>query len=276
MSGPPEPPTWSSSRARDLARDLQRSPALSRARGMVDAGRPFLDSARTWNDPRRRAERKIRRARFRASLFGTASGSMGVATATVAATSAPDWLIVGGTGSTILLAAPAVAAVATYRRLRRSPLPPPAPRRRTLPPAGSAARESMHRLVAAERSLHELLGILGRSGAVAPRDVEDTAAIASAASASLDEVAQDIVAMERAAAGSRGAAAHLEASIAATALRLGEGVDQYDGLVAAAALLTSPGSSGSLTALDTGRDALQFASDRLEGWAFGIERLQRP
>jgi hypothetical protein len=57
---------------------------------------------------------------------------------------------------------------------------------------------------------------------------------------------------------------------------LTDGVHQFDGLVAAAALLTAPGSSGSLTALDARRDALQFASDRLEGWAFGLEHLQKP
>jgi len=248
----------------------------ARALGAIEATRPILDAARSWNDPRRKAERKRRRVRRRARIFGAASGSTGVATMTVAATSAPDWLIVGGTGTTVLLGIPAVAAVAAYRRLRTTPLPPSAPARRALPPVGSAARAPVERLAASERSLHELLGILTRSGVVASEDVDDTARIAAAASASLTAVAHDIVAMERAAVGSTGAAVHLSTSITSTAARLADGVQQYDGLVAAAALLTTPGASGSLSALDSRRDALQFASDRLEGWAYGLERLQRP
>lgn len=255
-------------RAADLVR--------ARVRGVVDVTRPFLDAAKSWNDPRKKAERRIRRTRRRATLFGAASGSMGVATVTVAATSAPDWIVVGGSGTTVLFAVPAVAAAAAYRRLRAQPLPAAAPVRRALPPVGSAAREPIERLAAAERSLHELTGILARSGAVAADDVHDTTRIAAAASATLTEVAHDIVAMERAALGSPAAAVHLSGSIGSTAARLTDGVHQFDGLVAAAALLTAPGSSGSLTALDARRDALQFASDRLEGWAFGLEHLQKP
>ncbi|MGB7362168.1 MAG: hypothetical protein WA931_03940, partial [Rhodococcus sp. (in: high G+C Gram-positive bacteria)] len=164
--------------------DLRR-----RARGVVGATLPVLDRARSWNDPRARAVRKRRRVRRRAAFLGTASGSTAVATATVAATSAPDWLIVGGSGTTLLLGVPAVLAASTYRRLRRKPLPSESRVRRVLPPAHSAARAHMERLAAAERSLHELLGLLTRSGSIARGDVDDTGRIAAAASSALSDVA---------------------------------------------------------------------------------------
>ncbi|MBY6366392.1 hypothetical protein HQ604_06710 [Rhodococcus corynebacterioides] len=234
----------------------------------------MIESARTWNDPRRRAERKLRRTRRRATFFGAASGSSAVGTAMVAVAAAPEWVIVGGAGTTALLAVPSVAAALAYRRLRGEPLPAARPAPRSLPPYGSAAREPMDRLRRSEQSLHELLGIVSRSGAVAEDDVQDTSRIAAAAAASLTAVADDVVAMERAASGNETAAAHLRATIPAAVRRLHEGVEQYDGLVAAAALLTAP-ASGSVAAQDTRRDALQFATDRLEGWAYGLDRLDR-
>lgn len=193
----------------------------------------------------------------------------------VAVASAPEWVIVGGAGATALLAVPSVAAVAAYRRLRGEPLPAPKPATRSLPPYGSAAREPIDRLRRSERSLHELLGIVSRSGSIPEGDVQDTSRIAAAAAASLTAVAEDVVAMERAAEGSEAAAAHLRSTITSTAARLRDGVEQYDGLVAAAALLTAP-ASGSAPGPASRRDALQFATDRLEGWAYGLDRLDRP
>ncbi|MDV7197858.1 hypothetical protein R4172_09805 [Rhodococcus kroppenstedtii] len=245
-----------------------------RAATVARAAGPLIESARTWNDPRRRAERKIRRTRRRATFFGAASGSSAVGTAMVAVAAAPEWVIVGGAGATALLAVPSVAALAAYRRLRGEPLPAARPAPRALPPYGSAAREPIDRLRRSEQSLHELLGIVSRSGTVAEDDVQDTSRIAAAAAASLTAAADDVVAMERAAEGSEAAAAHLRFAIASTAARLRDGVEQYDGLVAAAALLTAP-ASGSAAGPASRRDALQFATDRLEGWAYGLDRLDR-
>lgn len=250
--------------------------ARAGVRRVSDAARPVLDFARQWSDPRRRAERRIRRTRIRAAALGTASGSTAVGTVTVAAASAPEWLVVGGSGMTLLLGVPAALAYASYRRLRSAPLPPAAPGRRELPPACSAAREPMTRLAGFETSLHELLAVLARAGTVPAHDLDDTARIAASASESLTSVARDIVAMERAAAASPGAARHLESSVRATAQQLTEGVEQFDSLVAAAALLTAPSTGAGDHGSQPRQDALQFASDRLEGWAFGLERLRRP
>lgn len=232
--------------------------------------RSVVDYALALSDPRRKEIRRRRRTRRKASFFGAASGSTAVGTAAVAAASAPEWLVVTGGGAVVVFAVPAVLAVNRYRRMRDLPLPPAAPRKRALPPWGSAARGPVQRLTGAEQSLHHLLGLVARSGAIATTDLDDTARIAAAASESLQSVAQDVVEMERAAQGSPRAAEHLSASIASAVEELDQGVDQFDELVAAAAQLTAPGVSGPAAR----RDALLFASDRLRGWAFALDQLK--
>ncbi|GGG07999.1 hypothetical protein GCM10007304_22610 [Rhodococcoides trifolii] len=237
---------------------------------VAGAARPVIDFVRSRADPRKKEIRRRRRTRRKASFFGAASGSTAVGTAAVAVASAPEWLVVTGGGAAAVFAVPAVLAVSRYRRMRGVPLPPAKPRKRALPPWGSAARAPMMRLTGAEQSLHHLLAMVARSGAIATGDLDDTARIASGAAESLDQVAVDIVEMERAAQGSPRAAEHLATSIDAAVEELDQGVDQFDELVAAAAQLTSPGVSGP----DTRRDALLFASDRLRGFAYALDELR--
>lgn len=235
-----------------------------------DVGGTVADTMRRWSDPRERMLRKRRRARRRAARFGIASGAGVVGSASLAVASAPDWTVVATGGAAALFAIPAVVAVDSYRRLKATPLPPPADSRRPLPPVGSASRAPMERLAQAENSLNQLLGVLGRSTIVDVEEVDRTGETARSASAALRAVAADVVAMESAGRGTAAAAAHLERSIHAAVGQLDVGVAQYEGLVTAAAKLTTPAQSSSYTLLAQQRDELLSASDRLEGWAEAI------
>ncbi|QCQ93790.1 phage shock envelope stress response protein PspM [Rhodococcus sp. SGAir0479] len=239
-----------------------------------DVGGTVADTVRRWSDPRERVLRKRRRARRRATRFGVASGASVVGTASLAVASAPDWTVVATGGAAALFAVPAVVAVGTYRRLTATPLPPAAASRRPLPPVGSAARAPMERLARAESSLHQLLGVLGRSAVVDAGELDHTGETGRAASAALRAVAADVVAMESAGRGTAAAAAHLERSITAAAGQLDVGVEQYEGLVTAAAKLTAPAQSSSYSLLGRQRDELLSASDRLEGWAEAIGEIE--
>ncbi|RVW03761.1 phage shock envelope stress response protein PspM [Rhodococcus spongiicola] len=231
-----------------------------------DVGGTVADTMRRWTDPRERMLRKRRRARKHAARFGIASGASAVATASLAAASAPDWTMVATGGAAALFAIPAVAAVGAYRRLTAIPLPPAAPSRQPLPPVGSASRGPMERLAHSESSLHQLLGVLSRSANVDAAELDRTAETARSASTALRAVAADVVAMESAGRGTAAAATHLERSIQAAIGQLGDGVAQYEGLVTAAARMTE--SSQSSQALsDQQQEDLQSASDRLLGWA---------
>lgn len=126
----------------------------------------------------------------------------------------------------------------------------------------------MDRLARADRSLYELLGVLGRSGAVEPAELEHIGATAQAASSALHAVAVDLVALETAGSGSPGVAKQLEGSIGTARRHLEAGVDQFEELVSAAAKLTSaPAGSWSIGRLERQRTELSAASDRLDGWA---------
>ncbi|MEU5840440.1 hypothetical protein [Rhodococcus sp. NPDC047139] len=227
-----------------------------------------LDAARRWRDPAARLRRKKRRARRRASFLGAGSATTAIGTATLAVASAPEWTVVATGGAAAALAVPAVLSLRTFRRLDSRPLPPPLPRRRSLPPAGSVARAPMERLAANEDSLRRLLGVLVRSNSVAAEDLAEIDDAARAAASALEDVVEDVVALESAARGSAAAKAHLSVAITDAGERLGIGVDQFEELVAAAARLAATAEGNrSLTLLDQRRAELIATSDKLEGWA---------
>lgn len=247
--------------------DSATSAVTSAQNVLREVGGSVADKVRRWSDPRERMLRKRRRARKRATRFGIASGAGVVGTASLAVASAPDWSVVATGGAAALFAVPTVVAVGTYRRLTATPLPAPTVTRQPLPPAGSAARAPMERLAAAESSLNQILGVLGRSSVVDVDELDHAGETARAASAALRSVASDVVAMENAGRGTAAAAPHLEHAVRNAEQQLADGVVQYEGLVAAAARMTAPAQSSSYTMLDRQREELLSASDRLEGWA---------
>jgi hypothetical protein len=251
-------------------------PAVAALRDATDAA---VEAARRWRDPAAKLRRQRRRARRRAGFFGAAAGTWGVGTATLLAASAPDWTIVATGGATAVFAVPAAFAVRRFRRLDSVPMPPSPPGRRSLPPVDSVARGAMERLSSNEQGLSRLLAVVSRSGAVADDDLEEIREAARLASAALDGVAEDVVALESAAHASIAAKAHLGPAIAAAGERLESGVDQYEELVSAAAkLAAAPEGNRSMALLGRQRSELIGASDRLESWAQSwreIEQIQQ-
>ena len=169
----------------------------------------------------------------------------------------------------------AIAAGVRTVRLHRTPLPmaalPPAP---PLPPAASAARAPLRRLAAAEASLAELLGELGRPRhGVSPMtayDLESIRQAAIGAAATLRSGAGQLQAVERAVHFAppveRGA---LSDAVRTLAERLDEGVDDFSRLVAAAGRVVA--ASGS--ARPGTPAALTEATDRLTGLAAVLREL---
>ncbi|MGV8870885.1 MAG: phage shock envelope stress response protein PspM [Rhodococcus sp. (in: high G+C Gram-positive bacteria)] len=242
------------------------------ARGV---GMSMLDAAGRRKDPRAKHLKKIRRARRRGIRFGAASTTTAVGTAGMALLSAPEWTLFVGGGGTALMAVPAVFAVSRFRRLRSQPVPVGIPAKRTAPQRGSAAYESMMRLAGAEQSLFELLGILARSETIGSDEVEDMISVASGAARGLEGVAVDIAALERAGAASAATREHLRSGIGTAAVELATGVDQYEGLVAAAARMTGPAGFASTAAMESHRSELLSATDRLQGWAEALTELDQ-
>ncbi|MFC7450068.1 phage shock envelope stress response protein PspM [Rhodococcus daqingensis] len=252
--------------------------AASGASGMVAAteaarsvGGSVASAVRKWSDPREKLLRKRRRANRRRVRYGTVSGVSAVGTAGLVVASAPEWSLIVGGGAAALFAVPAAAAWRTYRRLNEIPLPVRSPSWRGLPPVGSAAREPVVRLVGAQTSLHELLGVLTRSAVVAGEDIEEIGETAESAAEALHAVADDVVAMERA--GSNASGLQLGDTIDATAARLSAGVAQYEELLASVARMTAPAAADSLGALERQRSEMLAASDRLEGLAGALEEI---
>ncbi|MEE2031065.1 hypothetical protein Q8814_02860 [Rhodococcus sp. CC-R104] len=241
-----------------------------------DATGAAVEAARRWREPANKLRRKKRRAQRRTRIFGAATGTWGVGTATLLAASAPDWTVVASGGAAAVCAVPAVMAFRTFRRLDAVPLPPPTPGRRALPPVASVARPPMERLARNEQSLARLLTVIARSGTVAPDDLDEIGEAARAACTALEGVVQDVVALESAAYGSVAAGAQLGPAIAAAGERLESGVDQFEELVAAAAkLAAAPEGNRSLALLEQHRAELITTSDRLESWAQSWREVAR-
>ncbi len=236
------------------------------------AGESAVHVIGRWTDPREKQIRRIRRARRRGAFLGSATGVATASTAGLAVASAPEWTMIATGGSAAVLAVPTAFAIASFRRLRSQPLPAGRLVKVILPPRTSAAFQSMGRLLGAQQSLHELIGILTRSEFLDAGEVAETADVASSAVRALTDMAVDIVAMERAAGSNARAGVHLGPTIANAAAELHIGVEQYEDLVSSAAKLTSPhGPRSSVVAVR--KAELTEATDRLEGWAVALSEL---
>lgn len=221
-----------------------------------------------WTDPRARALRARRSARMAGVVLGGGTGALGVSTAGMAVAGAGQWMVLGGGAMTTVAAGSAVAVTLRWLRLKRTPLPSArvvAPRR---PGRGSAAHEPLLRLDAAERSVSELLGLLGRDPAVPPAEVEEARTAARAAAAALRSQAADVAALERARECGPAAAVELEPVVAAALDRLRGGVHSYHGLVAAAARAVAAGSGS-----DGHSEPLIAAVDRVDALTAALTEL---
>ncbi|MFY2789440.1 phage shock envelope stress response protein PspM [Rhodococcus sp. MALMAid1271] len=239
------------------------------------AGMSLLAAAGRRKDPRAKHLKKIRRARRRGIRFGAASTTSAVGTAGLAVLSAPEWTLFVGGGSAAVMAVPAVFAVTRLRRLRSQPVPVGIPAKRMAPQRASAAYESMTRLAGAEQGFFELLSILSRSETIGADEIEEMIGVASAAARSLEGVAVDIAALERAGATSDVTREHLRSATESAAADLATGVEQYEQLVAAAARMTGPAGFASATVVETHRRELASATDRLQGWAEALTEIDQ-
>jgi hypothetical protein len=160
-----------------------------------------------------------------------------------------------------------LAAGGAWVQAMATPLPPaaagPPPE---LPPAGSAARVPLERLANHERSLAELLTLLGSEAGDVPAEV---AAEAARAAATLRDCGTRLRAVEAARDGMEGdPAVSLAAAAATLRQRLEEGVSGYARLVAVAADAVSAGAAGGLDQFTIRR--LEDAADTLAGLARGL------
>lgn len=223
-----------------------------------------------WNDPRERLIRRRKAATAATVVLAGTTGVLGAVTVGLAVSPITDWLVAGSGGLTALVAVPTVVAGLRRRTLHRTPLPEPRLVTARRPGRGSLAHEPLQRLIRAERSLAELLGLLERDPAVPTGEVEQARVAARAAADALRREAGDLSALERARDTSPAAAAELGEVVAAAVLRLEYGVQAHDGLVAAAARAVAAGSgperhSESLTAAVDRVDALTAALTELAG-----------
>lgn len=114
-------------------------------------------------DPRAKLLRK-RRWALRLGLFFTlATGFWVVVTAVLASWSTPVWVLIITGAIAAGAAFPATLLWLRYRWLRAAPLPAERPvSGRRLPPWSSAARQPMSALLASERGMFSLLGVMER------------------------------------------------------------------------------------------------------------------
>lgn len=215
----------------------------------------------SWRDPAAKLRRRRRRARR-----GTAIRTLGTATFAILAA----WAYGHGdpfaaTFVTVIAVAVLIATAQSarvYWRLQRTPMPQPAP---PPPPAGSVAREPMATLAARERTLGELLVLLGPAAG-------DTAAEARAAADVLRERAGRIVTLESARADApRDAKPELAGAIGLAHTQLTDGVAAYERLVSAAASAVAAAGGDPNTALTDHR--LRDATDALSGLAAGLREI---
>jgi hypothetical protein len=139
-----------------------------------------------------------------------------------------------------------------------------------LPPDGSAARAPLERLANHERSLAELLTLLGTSAGEVPADVATEAARAAV---TLRDCGARLRAVETARDGMEGEpAVSLGAAVATLRQRLEEGVSGYARLVAVAADAVAAGAAGGLDQLTLRR--LEDAAGTLAGLARGLRETR--
>lgn len=257
-------------------------------RSMAQRG---VDTAAEWSDllaeklhaaadPRAKLLRK-RRWALRLGMFSTVCALFWVgATALVASWSTPVWALFIPSPIAVGSAFLATLAFLRYRWLRGEPLPP----RRTrtahrLPPWGSAARQPMSSLAAAERGLLSLIGVMERGQMLPSDELLELRVAAEQTAATMAATATEVVSMEKAVKSAPQSRAHLAPTIAAFTAQLDRGARQYNEMVSAAAQLVSAANSGSMSSSPMSqrryRDELVLATDRLHGWAQAFDDLGR-
>jgi hypothetical protein len=227
---------------------------------------------RRASDPRAKLLRK-RRWALRLSLFLTvACGFWSLVTLLLATWNIPAWaLIIPGA---IAAGAAWLATLSwlRFRWLRKEPLPAARPGVvRKLPPAGSAAREPMTALAAAETAMFSLLGVIERAQLLPNTEIREVTHAANAVAQTMSATATDIASMEKAMRATPSSRSSLASTVKAFAAQLDQGVRQYNEMVDAAAQLVS--TSSSPMSRQQYRNELTGATDRLLGWAQAFEDL---
>ncbi|MUL80329.1 MULTISPECIES: phage shock envelope stress response protein PspM [unclassified Mycolicibacterium] len=231
-------------------------------------------------DPRAKLLRKRRWALRFGVFFTLASGFWVLVTALLASWSTPVWgLII--TGAIAAGAAfPATLFWLRYRWLRAEPLPAQRPvSGRRLPPWGSAARQPMAALMASERGMFSLLGVLERGRVLPADELRELTVVANHTARTMAATATEVVSMERVISNAPQSRQHLVPTINAFTAQLGQGVRQYNEMVTAAAQLVSTVNSGQAAGSPLSqqryRNELTGATDRLVGWAQAFDELGR-
>jgi len=235
--------------------------AVGSARRAQDFAVTVRQSVGQWRDPAARLRRRRRRARV--GLYMRLAGAAVVAV--LAGMAVRDGDLIIGAFVSVLALAMLVAVVRSglvVWHLQRTPMPPSAP---PLPPTGSAARKPMETLAARERTLGELLILLGPAAG-------DTAAEARSAATVLRGCADRVVTLEAARRDAPAdAAGDLDEATCAAADELVGGVRAYERLVSAAAKAVSASAGDPAAALTDTR--LREAADALTGLAAGLREI---
>ncbi len=253
--------------------------ALQQLRGPVLTG--IQQKLAAWRDPRARLLRRRRRAKRTTAGGAVATGTFGGGaflayspeTAGIAAAPELPELLLDAAGFglgalTVAAGAGTVGAALRHRRLKKTPLPDPAPAPVTLPPEDSRAHPPMRSLRDAEQSMHAVLGQLKRSRGVDDDPVDESRATAASAAASLRAVADRLQAVEAAIPHVPDAEREaLRTDADHIAAELDEGLEGYRGLVAAA------GRAVAANAPADQRYLVQEATDRLAGLALALREL---
>lgn len=220
-----------------------------------------------WRDPREQLLRRRRAARAATAGLGGFAGLLGTGSVALAIGQASVVPLAGG-GLAALVLVPTAVVGLRWRRLAGTPLPDPAlvPVRR--PGRDSAAYPALGRLTLAERSLAELLDLLGRDPAVPSGEIEQARAAARVAAAALRREAADLAVLERARDSSPAAGAELVGVVSSALARLEAGVGAHDGLVASAARAVS-----SLSGPGRGAQDLTAAVDRVDALTAALVEL---
>ncbi|MGV0742302.1 phage shock envelope stress response protein PspM [Mycolicibacterium sp. XJ870] len=244
----------------------------------ADVSAALADKLSAAADPRAKQLRK-RRWALRFGVFFTLScGFWVLVTALLAAWSTPFWVLIITGAIAAGAAFPATLAWLRYRWLRSAPLPAERPTiGRRLPPWGSAARQPMAALVASERGMFSLLGVMERGRILPADELRELTAVANQTARTMAATANEVVSMERAVSNAPHSRPHLVPTINAFTAQLGQGVRQYNEMVTAAAQLVSAANSGQASASPLSqqryRNELSGATDRLIGWAQAFDEL---
>jgi hypothetical protein len=137
----------------------------------------------------------------------------------------------------------------------------------------------MSALVASERGMFSLLGVMERGHMLPADELRELTAVANQTARTMAATATEVISMERAISNAPQSRQYLVPTINAFTAQLGQGVRQYNEMVTAAAQLVSAANSGPVSAAPLSqqryRSELTNATDRLMGWAQAFDELGR-